>query len=222
MWDEVVEHLNPVLEAHPDIRVIRPRLPGHGPQPGPLPDDFEQAARSLEVHAPDIVVGYSLGGRLALGFAAEHPEVAALLVGAHVGLEGESARVARQAWEREQAVRLRELGVDRFMDRWERLPIFATQTAAQREHQRSWRTEHTAAGLAWAMETLGLGRMPVYASHVRGRFITGARDEKFTKVLKALAVSHRIVPEVGHNVVLEAPGVIAEELRTLLGRVYKG
>lgn len=220
MWDPVLEGL-----AAYDLTVSCPLLPGHGPEPRAMQGDFETAVADLLAdhdREPLLVVGYSLGGRLAVGMAARRPTISGLFIGAHVGLAGELERAERRRWERAQAESLRERGVEAFMSRWEALPIFAPQSPRLRDAQRAVRTSHTAAGLAWAMEHLGLGRMPDYraAVHGRGRWLTGARDAKFTELAAGLGAPHRIVPDVGHNVVLEAPAIVVEEVVRLLGRTF--
>lgn len=218
MWDPVVQGL-----ANGDVLLSRPLLPGHGLAPRGMHGDFEAAVDGLLAEhdrEPLLVVGYSLGGRLALGMGARRPTLSLLLIGAHVGIGDDGERAARRRWEAEQAAILRERGVEAFIDAWEAMPIFASQSSAQRAAQRAMRTAHTASGLAWAMESLGLGRMPDHRSTAAGRWrwLTGARDVKFTELTAGLGASHRIVADAGHNVVLEAPAVVVEEVAAWLGK----
>jgi 2-succinyl-6-hydroxy-2,4-cyclohexadiene-1-carboxylate synthase len=222
MWDPIVAGLTEV-----SVVVHRPWLPGHGPTPTAMTGGFEEAVDRLYTSFAAerrVVIGYSLGGRLAVAMAASHADVRALVVGGHVGLDDQAERASRRRWERKQARAIERRGVAAFMEEWATLPIFATQKrlpSAVRDAQAAWRRQHTPRGLAWAMEALGLGNMPAYGERARGRFVTGALDRKFTELMARVGaadpdVSHRIVPDVGHNVVLEAPAVIAEEVRALV------
>jgi 2-succinyl-6-hydroxy-2,4-cyclohexadiene-1-carboxylate synthase len=218
MWDRVV--------AAGDARCML--LPGHGPQPQ-MRADFRSVVDSIaaSIDQPTTVVGYSMGARLALSLALTHPACVrrAILIGVNPGLEDAAARDERRGWEERQAQHLQQHGIEAFVASWEALPLFETQRTLPvlvREAVRRDRLAQSAAGLAWAMRTLGLGSMPSYWSvpeeaNVELRLITGALDDKFTSLAKRFVntvpnASHRIVDGVGHNVVLEAPQTIREEL----------
>ena len=203
MWDGVLPYIG-------DARALL--LPGHGPTPQ-LPDTtrfmdvVDLLAASL--HAPAHLVGYSLGGRLALTLALRHPErIASLwLIGARAGLADPAER---RAWDLAQAEALERDGLEAFMQRWESLPLFATQSDAQRRRMRRERLAHTAGGLAWVMRVLGLGNMPpspleraTFPLHL----IVGELDHKYVAEARHIAAhtgaSLTVVPGCGHNVVLE-------------------
>ena len=147
--------------------------------------------------------------------------------------DGEAtARASRQAWEDELATQLETDGLPAFIDRWQQLPIFASQLAlppAKQAEQRRQRLSHQAAGLAWALRTLGTGRMPCLWSRLSAlrapvRLINGALDDKFVRIGQRLqrcvpGLSHIILPNIGHNAVLEAPELIEHILRTPHGYI---
>jgi 2-succinyl-6-hydroxy-2,4-cyclohexadiene-1-carboxylate synthase len=181
------------------------------------------AARDLP-EVPTTVVGYSLGARVALALAMRFPERVKrlVLVGVAYGIQNTHDRLARQRADESLAQALERDGVRTFVDSWEALPLFASQRSLsdkQMVSQRSWRTAHTSEGLAWSLRCLGLGAQPAYRdafarSTVPVDVVTGALDEKFTTIGGELVrlrtnVQHTVVSGVGHNVVLEAPEVIA-------------
>jgi 2-succinyl-6-hydroxy-2,4-cyclohexadiene-1-carboxylate synthase len=242
-WDEVLRFLEP---AGPIDRIA---LPGHGAPPWvPGMKGAPNGERSLRGRtacttfdeAIDAVaarldgrahlVGYSMGARVALGLGARHPaKVASLvLVGLHPGLEDEVERRARRAWEEELARELETGDLARFVDAWEKLPIFATQRDlpdAVRAHRRVERVAHHPAALAWSLRTLGLGAMPpawdaLAALTVPVHLVTGARDDKFNQVARraldrAPSCLHTAVGGVGHDVGLESPRALAAILRSV-------
>ncbi len=212
-----------------------PYLFGHGPEPDlGSPQGFKgEVARlvaglrergwSEDVH----LVGYSLGGRLALGMLAEAPEVfgSAILIGAHPGLTDRRERMQRVRADESWAQLLEKEGMDTFVDRWEALPIFADQQTLSPEiqkGQRTWRRSHDPRGLALAMRTLGLGSMPSYWSAlstlgVPTTVMVGALDTKFLSFAEPMVERLRVgrllvVPEAGHNVVLGQPVAVARAL----------
>src|SRR2546428_7293167 len=72
------------------------------------------------------LVGYSMGGRLALHVSARRPErvLSLLTIGAHVGLE-EDARAGRRQGDEGLAERIERDGVEAFVNYWGSLPLFA-------------------------------------------------------------------------------------------------
>lgn len=202
-------------------------LPGHAG--APPAETFDAAVERLAAQIPAgaAVAGYSLGARLALAIALRDPARlrAALLVGGSPGIEGEADRAARVRWDDEMASRLEREGIDAFVARWEALPIFSTQTDAMRAAQRPARLAQDPLALAAAMRSLGQGRMPslwtaLAAGPVPLRLLVGARDAKYAALAERMVsiaprATRRIVPDVGHNLLVEAPAVVREELSAL-------
>lgn len=212
-------------------------LPGHGPDPWVAPNaGWNDVVDALAARLPDgkpHLIGYSQGARLALSVALRHPDrIAGLtLIGVDAGVADDGARLARVEWEDALAARLMTDSLSTFVDAWESLPLFATQRKLPRSvlaAQRAQRLQHSPAGLRWALQTLGTGRMPnlwpdLDRLTMPVRIITGELDEKFTHIGQQLAVrlpnaSHIRCAHVGHNVVLEAPSRILDILRTPLHR----
>src|SRR5690606_456062 len=131
---------------------------------------------------------------------------------------------ARRAWDDEQAAFLEREGLEGFVTRWEALPIFATQSEAARHAQRRLRLAHDPVALAAAMRALGQGRMPPLWSALPGcrvplRLLVGDRDAKYRDIAErvidmAPSASLRVVAG-GHNLLIEAPDAVREELARL-------
>jgi 2-succinyl-6-hydroxy-2,4-cyclohexadiene-1-carboxylate synthase len=224
-WRDVVDGLGA------DAAVQLVALPGHGARPWrPASDAFFDIALAIADALPrDVVlVGYSMGARVALAIALRRPELvrAAVLIGVDPGIEDPVVRAARIAVDDARAAAVLADGVDAFVDAWQELPLFATQRAlppATRERVRAERTAHAREPLAWAIRALGIGRMPSMWGELVGcavplRVITGALDDKFTTIARALVAiapnaRHRIVAGAGHNVAIEAPDVVVDEIR---------
>jgi 2-succinyl-6-hydroxy-2,4-cyclohexadiene-1-carboxylate synthase len=229
MWDAVFSQFSPG-ELGPLALVS---LPGHGPAPWfPRGDSFDDTLSALveevsrALPRPALLLGYSMGARIALGLWLKAPALfrGALLLGVDPGLSDQTARAQRRAWDAAQAARILSLGVEKFSEEWAALPLFATQATLPREVQEKQgheRREHTAEGLAWAMRALGLGNMPAYTEALaeRTRFVrllSGARDEKFSALGRSLAprgLDHHTIEGAGHNLAIEAPAAVAASLR---------
>lgn len=231
-WAHVLEE----LDAGPgEPTVLAPAVLGHDGTPGPAEiDTFEAEVDRLA----DVIrggtgegahlVGYSMGGRLALGLLVRHPGLfdSATLIGASPGLRDPGERETRAARDEEWARLLDVEGLDTFVAAWEALPLWATQAtvpAARLDRQRRIRRSHDPRGLARSLRVVGLGRMPDYRPHlgqvdIPVRLVAGTRDPKFLGLARAMAdrlprAMVIAVPEAGHNVVLERPEEIAGLLR---------
>ena len=109
-------------------------LPGHRRNAGRTdPAFFTLEATLASILAagewPADLIGYSVGGRIALHFAFNFPGRVRRLVleSASPGLGDDTERVERSSADESLADRLVEGGTEAFVDRWESLPLFETQ-----------------------------------------------------------------------------------------------
>jgi 2-succinyl-6-hydroxy-2,4-cyclohexadiene-1-carboxylate synthase len=178
-----------------------------------------------------IPIGYSMGGRLALHAALREPDRfrALVLVGVSGGIEDEAARERRRGDDERIAAWMEEQPIERVVDRWQRLPVFATQSPELVAAQRPGRLSHEPARLAELLRSAGQAatppvwdrlpelQMPVLA-------MAGERDDRYARAADRLArelPAGRIalVSQAGHAPHLEAPERFAELLRAFLDEV---
>lgn len=218
MWE-------PLRLALPTLVAIE--LPGHGAAPPPRDASFLDACRDLASKVPSSVrmlVGYSMGGRIALGMLASDPTRfdAAVVLGAHLGPRDESERKAMRTQEVELSSAL-DLGMSSLVDRFEALPLFASQStlpAEVRLAQRKARLAHSPEAIRSAMTVLATSRMPdlrdaLRTTATRVTFVAGELDHKYVALAQdgaALSSRHAsaILGGVGHNLVLEAAPAVVE------------
>ncbi len=198
-------------------------LPGHGRSADPCGAFSGEVRRLLDALPPqvDSLAGYSLGGRLVLGLIHAAPERfrRALVISAHWGLASATACSERRAQDRRWARLLREQGIDVFIDAWERQPLFASQGRLPvdvRARQRAVRLGQRPEGLACALDALGLAQMPdTWQALMRWPgeldWVVGGLDQKFVRIGQRVleqrpATRLHVIPGVGHNPLLEAPG----------------
>jgi len=174
------------------------------------------------------LLGYSLGGRLALGILARHPQrfAHAVIVSAQPGLSTATERAERRAGDARLVELLEQRGLAAFVAHWEALPLWASQADLPEElkaRQKGLRLRHRAEGLAASLIHHGLGEMPDLRADLRQvrtpvDVVVGERDLKFVKIGQELSsllqrATLTIVPGAGHNLLLERPAVCAALLR---------
>ena len=219
------EPLLPALCEH--IRVLTVDLPGHGRTRVPdevaaysMPRVVETLAEMLVASnaAPAHVLGYSMGGRVALALAAHAPHLVQRLIleSASPGLATHEERTARAAADEALADRIEAGGIAAFVDEWEKLPLFATQRAlpeAVQQRVRALRLRNDARGLALSLRGMGTGVQPslweaLPALRMPVQLIAGQHDAKFVSIARAMAqqisnATLTIAPDAGHTVHLE-------------------
>jgi 2-succinyl-6-hydroxy-2,4-cyclohexadiene-1-carboxylate synthase len=210
-------------------RCIAPDLLGHGGSEAPddpaayrLERQAAELARLLALldAEPATVVGYSMGARLALVLALEHPGAVDRLAleSPSAGIFDPLARAERRAADERLAADIEHDGMAAFVDRWEALPLFATQAALPadvRDRQRVERRRHTATGLAASLRGAGQGAMePLHgrlgAVTAPTLVIAGALDDVGLERARTVAegvpgARLAIVPDAGHAPHLESP-----------------
>ncbi len=166
------------------------------------------------------LLGYSMGGRVALSVAIVAPErLSALVVeSASPGLPDGEARRARADSDAQLASEIEQEGVEAFIARWERMPLFSSQSGLSAEARatlRDQRLGNSAKGLAGSLRGLGQGSQPPLHDHLPTvqaptLFIAGELDPGYCRMGRevcGLIPRSRlaVVPDAGHAVHLEQP-----------------
>jgi 2-succinyl-6-hydroxy-2,4-cyclohexadiene-1-carboxylate synthase len=238
------ESLTAMLER--EYRVIAVDLLGHGRTDAPhdlLRYRVEHAVADLVALIDALgvddfaLLGYSMGGRLALHLAlAEPSRVRALILeSASPGIAGPDERAARIRADEELADAIEREGIDAFVTRWEALALFASQlnpSLAVRGRLRTQRLANSPTGLANSLRGMGAGVPPALYDRLGelsmpALLIAGALDEKYRRLANTMQArmphaETAIVPGAGHTVHLEQPAAFDEVVRTFLQAHYAG
>ena len=226
-----------------DAEVVVPDLVGHGRSCSPVDEkDYSVDAMAAHVAAvgeaslsrPFHLVGYSMGGRVALTLACRRPELlcSLTLIGASAGLADESERADRRTSDDRLAESIEIDGLETFVERWMTNPLFATQTRLGDDFlaaARAQRLGNSATGLIRSLRAAGAGSMVPLHDDLRGCdvstvFVVGAEDPKFTGIAVELAAlmptaEVAVIENAGHAAHLEQPDEVAAVVRTQLGLV---
>lgn len=234
----------PHRDAWRGFTTIAVDLLGHGESDSPLQahrygldptlTDLSSLLDALGVRRT-AVLGYSMGGRIALHLAldltARVPErlTALVLESTSPGIESIPERDARAHSDATLAAAIERDGTAAFVARWEALPLFATQArlpSATRAALRRQRLANDPRGLANSLRALSVGRhAPLHARlpelRVPTLLLAGELDDVYrrhaewmgTTLPRARVV---VVREAGHAVHLEQPAVFARTVRDFL------
>ncbi len=204
-------------------RPIAPDIRGHASAGELVPVTLEAVMADVAALPPARfdLIGYSMGGRIALHVALAMPDRIRrlVLIGASPGLADPAQRAGRRAADERLAAELEASSIEVFAQRWAQTPVLAGLPADVAAEVHADRLRSTPAGLARALRGLGTGAL----ASLWGRLgdltmpvtlIVGERDAKFRAIageMLALLPAGRleVVAGSGHAVHLEAPQRVA-------------
>ncbi|MEZ4647131.1 MAG: 2-succinyl-6-hydroxy-2,4-cyclohexadiene-1-carboxylate synthase [Chloroflexota bacterium] len=248
------EHV-PALAQH--YRVITLDILGHGRSASPadparytmekVAEDVTAVLQQLEAReghntrqsplANLSLLGYSMGGRLALYFAVHYPQLlrALILESASPGLETEHARAERRDRDHALAERIERDGMVPFVDYWETLPLWASQqqlAPQQRAALRQQRLQNNPVGLANSLRGMGTGAQPSLWPSLADLslpvlLLVGELDEKFVSINRRmhnllLNSQLEIIAGAGHTVHEERPYRFQQHIHNFLEGLNRG
>lgn len=165
------------------------------------------------------LVGYSMGGRLALYLLTHYADrfLSAVIESATAGLRTEAERYARLHQEQTWITRLREHPLDEFLNGWYAQPLFYTidRTSARFEQMMWRRRQHNPEVLALSLQNMGTGAMsslwellPDIQAGIL--FVVGEKDAKYCALAHKMAnlcpcAKIAIIANAGHNTHFERP-----------------
>lgn len=194
--------------------------PDHGESQGISLSLQETGDELADIAFGKVLIGYSMGARMALHAVVQHPYAMTglVLVSGTPGIEDDSERSARVQADEELASRIESIGTPAFLQEWIRQPLFAKSKFSNEEIQD--RSRNTPASLATSLRKCGTGQQePLWSQlqeiNIPVLLICGARDEKFTGIAKRMnqAITNstlRVLDKAGHNAHLDQPEAFAQ------------
>ena len=184
-------------------------------------EDFCNRVESEGNGEKSILLGYSLGGRLALQACVRRPDLwqATIVVGADPGLESEQQKSLQLDRDRNWAERLKREPLEKLADEWDEQPVFcgvknqAPRNLGEMDASKlSRQFEVFSKGLQQNLvpELANLKTPPVL-------FLSGEKDQKYQGIGEKLAksspiVTAQVVADAGHRVPWENPESFAQVL----------
>ena len=193
--------------------------------PMPLEKIGDTLAEEIKrVDQSPVLLGYSMGGRLALHALLARPDFwkAAIIVSAHTGLTSEADRVERRERDAEWSALALKGEWSEFLQRWEDQGVLKGEgNLPDRIKLKSRRASIARSSMDWSLGNQAdlLKRLSEIKCPVM--WVTGEQDQKFTEIAKQAVGSlpngeHHIVADCGHRVPWEKSDGFAELCRVFL------
>lgn len=170
------------------------------------------AANKLSHCANKTLIGYSLGGRLALHALQQAPQQwnSAVIISTHPGLRDAHQKSQRVQMDAEWAERIRSMPWKTLMDMWYSLEVFRGDTIVPQRVENEYHREN----LAQALTTWSLGQQEdlqniIFSLKMPILWIVGENDYKYREQAEGLQFHHPLskvltVRNAGHRVFLNA------------------
>lgn len=160
-----------------------------------------------ETDPEDLLIGYSMGGRLAMELARRNGFKKMILINAHPGLKSAEEKIVRSQWEDEVIERL---GSPEFLSWWNALPIFEADRPIT----------GVPAGSKEIFEKMRLSRQENFLPFLRENsfkvhWILGALDPKYSILAKELEGFSLTLLPGGHRL-FQNPEILRPAIEAIL------
>jgi 2-succinyl-6-hydroxy-2,4-cyclohexadiene-1-carboxylate synthase len=183
-WDEVIKHL-------PEYHCIALTYPFKMPTDG-------------------ILIGYSMGGRIALGST-----LPKIIISAHPGLQTEEEKTVQAMREKYWLEKLKAVPLPEFLDEWYAQPLFTSLRASPMYSEMlKRRLQQNPQTLINELENHSLVQQSVILRDVF--FIHGEYDKSYRDLYERLEIPSIEIPKAGHACHLENAADVARQIKILI------
>ncbi len=230
-WQGVIQYIQ---RRTLQIKCIAIDLPFHGKSQNQEINSFEEARHFLQIELdkhvgnnPYWLVGYSLGGRLALDFVLHNDNQnlqGVILESVNLGLPDLESRQQRWQSDTAWANRFENENMKKVLADWYQQLVFAHLTVKQRQTLIAKRLHNQGKNIAKMLRATSLAKQEYFLSakwqfyleklqrHCVIGYFCGDEDKKFKKLAKEMDFKTIIIPKAGHNAHQENPQVFGEYL----------
>ena len=191
-------------------------------------EQFYEKVEEQTKGEPSLLLGYSMGGRLAMNALVNNPAMwsGVIAVGADPGLISDDARSKQLQKDLEWARRFRSEDIQELLVEWDELPVFCGRSnCASREI-----SELDSEKISRFFDVFSKARQGNMLPMLRKLktppllYISGCDDIKYTKIGQDLAahcmpVRHQIIPNAGHRVPWESQDAFISEVSVFIDAV---
>lgn len=182
----------------------------------------------------NILLGYSMGGRLALNYAVRYPGSlnGLILESASAGISKQSEREKRISDDNELAGMILKNPIEEFMTKWmdqELLGTLRRFSNARLDELKKEKSNASKTGLANSLRGFSTGTMPFIGNQLKSvnipvLLLSGQLDSKFTKINSHIqkhfpTAKHSVIKTAGHNTHLEEPKYFIQSVNRFLKKI---
>lgn len=170
------------------------------------------ASEIVRVDPEPVLVGYSMGGRLALHALLAQPVLwkAAIIVSAHPGLSDELERVERRAKDAEWSALALKGEWSEFIQKWQSQTVLKGVEMPERSSLKNRRVAISRSFVDWSLGVQSDLRSRLSEITCPVLWLTGEHDMKFTSLAREAVpklpnFEHRTIAQSGHRLPWEIP-----------------
>ncbi|WP_165311830.1 2-succinyl-6-hydroxy-2,4-cyclohexadiene-1-carboxylate synthase [Vibrio ziniensis] len=231
-WQSTLEHL-------PNSNWLTIDLPGHAKSYHYSCNDFKHCCQQisdailslLEPNTPIVLIGYSLGGRIAmLGSALKlfsNLNLIGLVVeGGNFGLQSDQERNERWQNDSRWAQRFREEPIAQVLSDWYQQVVFSSLNDEQRQTLIAKRSANLGVNIAKMLLSTSLAHQPNLLPALQRltlpvHYVCGANDQKFRQLAEQSGLVYSQIERAGHNVHQEQPAAFAMTIQRFIDSLHK-
>lgn len=202
---------------------------------GKVKEDHSQ----IEKAPPIIIIGYSLGARLAMfGLAYNFFESLnvqqVVIEGGHLGLTDKTQRLQRWRNDQHWAQRFSHEPIATVLQDWYQQEVFSSLTPLQRESLICQRSSNIGKEVAQMLLATSLARQPFLGDNLlkdqqksaQMLYLCGAKDEKFRLMIEQIAsvsnyLRYQLIDDAGHNIHQEQPQRFAMAINQTISAILR-
>lgn len=179
---------------------------------------FNQSQKGAHVER-NILLGYSLGGRLALHAAYDKPGLwdEVVLISAHPGLISTEEKEERLMQDSKWAEKLANLPWQEVLTLWNEQPVFVGSKTPGREDLESRRKELSQIMVNWSLAKQDFAGEKLVNLKPKLHWYAGERDIKYVELFRHLKAEGfiedmSVIPGAGHRIIFDKPKDLADQL----------
>lgn len=222
------------LKALPQYERVTIDLPGHGDSHSISCHDLSDCCKQLNStlsllfpsQQPLILIGYSMGGRVAMhGLAHEcFPDLnirGAIVEGGNFGLQSESEKQARLDNDLCWAKRFKTEPLACVLNDWYQQLVFSSLNHEQRQTLMAKRSANLGSAVADMLLATSLAKQSYLLPALQQQavplyYICGEKDKKFSQLAETSGLAYRQIEGAGHNVHQEQPQRFARQVNQII------
>jgi len=178
---------------------------------------------------PYFLVGYSLGGRIAMYYVLQAQVESSnlqgvILEGANLGLKTDEEKQIRFQHDFAWSQRFTQESPENVLNDWYQQPVFSHLTEEERQQLVEKRKSNCGENIGKMLMATSLSKQPDFSEKVRLSslpffYFCGERDQKFRQMAEDNQLDLTIIPDAGHNAHLENPPYFAEKIENIVLKI---